>query len=493
MLSFSRRPGPGHGNPAAGGLESSRMPNRPSDTDAPGGAAADRGRLTPAGVLVALTVLTAAAAALPRTRLELAAPGRLGLRPVSLAAAQAVTDVTSSALVTPGPAGGPTRRPLAAVRALDLLVADSELVYGPTLYGFDVERFVTEQGGYLSSYTEDVDGVEMTGAAIVEQVAQDFSVGPRVLLALIQAHSGWVTRPNPDVGTPLAQPVASLRDALLLTADQLNTGYYGHKLDDLRTVALADGAVLELPDVNSGTFAVLATTWRDDTTASWGGMVASSRFHNAWVELFGDPYRSVGSAVVPEDLRYVPLELPIDEGQVWYFTGGPHAPWGAGAARAAIDLSPPPAGATGCYFTGARVLAAAAGKVVRSEASGVVVDPDLDRDGYAGTGWVHVYGHVAASGRVPVGTVLAAGDPIGGPSCEGGVPSQTRVSFARRYNGEWIPVDHPRAPLLLGGWSVLPGDRPGTGFMIASGIEPRTASAVKSDGVNGIARLPGGG
>jgi LasA protease len=73
------------------------------------------------------------------------------------------------------------------------LVPDSELVYGPAYIHFDLAEFVQAQGGYLSDYSERVEGRVLTGADIVQLVSERFSVGPRVLLALLELRSGWVT------------------------------------------------------------------------------------------------------------------------------------------------------------------------------------------------------------------------------------------------------------------------------------------------------------
>ena len=96
------------------------------------------------------------------------------------------------------------------------------------------------------------------------------------------------------------------------------------------------------------------------------------------------------------------------------------------------------------------VRAVADGVILRSESGSVV--QDLDHDGSAQTGWVILYLHIDSSDRVRTGTLLQAGDPIGHPSCEGGISSGTHLHIARRYNGEWIPADHAEAPFTMDGW-----------------------------------------
>ena len=81
------------------------------------------------------------------------------------------------------------------------LIPDSEMVYGPACIHFDLPTFVTEQGGYLSTYSEVVEGENRSGANIVQLVSQRFSVGPRVLLALLELRAGWVTQASPPADT----------------------------------------------------------------------------------------------------------------------------------------------------------------------------------------------------------------------------------------------------------------------------------------------------
>jgi len=100
------------------------------------------------------------------------------------------------------------------------------------------------------------------------------------------------------------------------------------------------------------------------------------------------------------------------------------------------------------------VTASASGLVVRS-GNGVVV-LDLDGDGYEQTGWILLYLHVSSDKRVPVGTWVDVGDPLGHPSCEGGMATGTHLHIARKYNGEWIAADGPM-PFVLSGWRAHAG------------------------------------
>jgi hypothetical protein len=91
----------------------------------------------------------------------------------------------------------------------------------------------------------------------------------------------------------------------------------------------------------------------------------------------------------------------------------------------------------------------AAGVVTRSDFGAVVVD--LDGDGYAGTGWVIIYMHLATEDRVSVGTRVQTGDRLGHPSCEGGFSNGTHVHLSRTYNGRWVAADGS-LPFEMAGW-----------------------------------------
>jgi murein DD-endopeptidase MepM/ murein hydrolase activator NlpD len=119
-----------------------------------------------------------------------------------------------------------------------------------------------------------------------------------------------------------------------------------------------------------------------------------------------------------------------------------------GAAWAALDFAPP-GDALGCVLSDEWVTASADGVVVRADQGEVILD--LDGDGLEQTGWVIFYLHIESRGRVRAGAELEQGDPIGHPSCEGGVSTGTHVHIARRYNGEWIPADRD-TPFNLDGW-----------------------------------------
>lgn len=335
------------------------------------------------------------------------------------------------------------------------IIPDSELVYGPAAADFNIADFIQSQGGFLASYSEDFFGQTLSGSEIVTRIAHDYSVNPRLLLAILEYQSGWVTKANSNNGSRdyplgLQDPSRkSLYRQLAWAAINLNAGYYGWRVNGISNWITADGNVVPVaPTINAGTAGVQQMFASVDDLQSWLKAVSPEGVFATYNTLFGYPFDLAIEPLLPPDLKQPKLQLPFENGQVWSFTGGPHAGWDAGSAWAAIDFAPPGQD-TGCVQSDAWVVAAADGKIVRTGIGEVI--QDLDGDGVEQTGWVVFYMHIEARDRVQPGTFLKAGERIGHPSCEGGVSSGTHVHLARRYNGEWIPADQ-NIPFVLDSW-----------------------------------------
>jgi hypothetical protein len=104
---------------------------------------------------------------------------------------------------------------------------------------------------------------------------------------------------------------------------------------------------------------------------------------------------------------------------------------------------------------------------------------DLDGDGFEQTGWVLLYMHVETRDREDVGTVVAAGDRLGHPSCEGGVTTGTHLHIARKYNGEWISADGS-IPFMLDAWIASSATYPYDGYLTKDALQVE-ACACRND------------
>ncbi len=358
------------------------------------------------------------------------------------------------------------------------LLPDSRLVRAPGSRDFDVEAFITSTPGFLRNARENLNDMIISGAEVVERVALEFSVDPRVLLALLEYRSQLLSNPNPSEDERdyalRAPPAATGFDRkglyyqLAWAADQLNYGYYRWKYSTLNTLAFSDGTrILLARDLNAGTVGVQYMLSVNADYATWQHDTSMNGLLDTYLRYFGDPFVEAVEPLVPDELEQPTLAFPFPSGQVWYFTGGPHGGYGSGSAWSAVDFAPPDDITTvtsGCYISENYATAVAAGIIARIAEGTVILD--LDGDGDESTGWTILYLHMSSLDRVQAGARVATGDRIGRPSCEGGFSTGTHMHIARRYNGEWIPVSCDecaagieRPSLVMGGWTFygLPG------------------------------------
>ncbi len=333
------------------------------------------------------------------------------------------------------------------------VIPDSEMIYGPAAVYFDIDSFIQSQNGYLANYTQDVNGALLSGYEIVWLVARNYSVNPRLLLALLEYQSGWVTNPEPfNTSYPMGlldENHYGLYRQLTWAADNLNRGYYLWKVNAISTWVLNDGAVVPVDStINAGTAALQYFFAQLDDRSTWEQDVSGTGLLLTYYVFFGNPFNYAIELLVPPSVTQPGMNLPFSTGESWYFTGGPHGGWDSGSAWAALDFAPPGDNG-GCFTSPLWVTAIADGLVVRAS-NGALIQ-DLDNDGYEQTGWAILYMHIAEEDRAESGEYLFAGERIGHASCEGGVSNATHLHLARKYNGEWIAADGPM-PFNLDGW-----------------------------------------
>lgn len=335
------------------------------------------------------------------------------------------------------------------------LIPDAELVYGPTAASFDVALVVTSVNGYLAGYTDVIDGQLFTGAEVVQRVADENSLNPRLLLAMLEYQSGWVTNPAPNEST-LRYPMGridpwhqGLYSQMSWAANELNRGFYLWQRNLLAVWTLFDGSVVAIdPTINAGTAGLQYYLALFYGKQGWDQAVSEQGFVQVYRRLFGDPFAYSYEPLVPADLSQPAFILPFEAGSTWSFTSGPHGGWNDGTPWSALDFAPP-GEPLGCSRTTHPVVAIAAGEVIRSGNGAVVID--LDGDGIEQTGWTVHYAHIDSQGRIEQGTRVNQGDTIGYPSCEGGFSTATHLHIARRYNGVWIAA-FGDLPFVMDGW-----------------------------------------
>jgi hypothetical protein len=359
------------------------------------------------------------------------------------------------------------------------VLPDAAFVDGPAQIGFNTPAFVASQPGWLNNYVTYAGGQYRTGAEMVDYVATNFSVSPRLLLAIMEYSAGALSqRIMPDRKYILEYAQPYFADApnlvylqLVWAADTLNNGYYGWRAGNLIEFDEPDGTLIR-PDPwqNAASVGIQYFFSRTKFGSNYDNAVGSDGLSKTYQALFGNPW-NLDIKLIPGSLEQPPLQFPFPPGQVWTYTGGPHTGWGSLGSQpfAAVDFGPP-SEHHGCFTPDPQnyATAVADGLVVRSGPDGIMLD--LDGDGDERTGWDIYYLHLSSPTRMPVGKELHSGDLIGYPSCQGGeLVTGTHVHIARKYNGEWILADGALA-FNFEGWKIFNGKAAYQGTMKRNGI-----------------------
>ena len=76
------------------------------------------------------------------------------------------------------------------------IIPDHAFVNGPTHSGFNTAAFVRTQSGWLKDYRAYIGGRWRTGAEMVDYIAENYSVSPRLLLAILEYQANALTNPE---------------------------------------------------------------------------------------------------------------------------------------------------------------------------------------------------------------------------------------------------------------------------------------------------------
>ena len=395
--------------------------------------------------------------------------GRFNTSAAEIMAANPIIPVN----VTTLPAGLPMEIPIyyrAFWGSQYLIIPDGHFPNGPYQRDFASQEFIESHEGWLSNYSGTAAKEVLNAGAMVDLVATNFSISPRVLLALLEERAEGLSDPEaPDADAYVLGYDRVFYEGLYLqlvwAANTLNNGYYGWRGGKLIEFDLLDGSIYRPDPWQNASSVALQYFYAQILPADeFKQAISSEGFAKVYEELYGDAWQQSADHI-PGSLVQPELRLPFVSGESWSLTGGPHTGWGEGEPWAAIDFAPG-ANTSGCVQSQEWVTAVADGLVVRTGEGTVVLD--LDRDGDERTGWVIFYLHIEERARVREGGMVLAGQPIGHPSCEGGSSTGTHQHIARKYNGEWILASGDM-PFVMEGWEVVEGDVPYEGTLTKPG------------------------
>ena len=128
---------------------------------------------------------------------------------------------------------------------------DHAFVNGPSQIGFSTSAYVASTNGWLKNYRIYAGEKMRTGAEAVDYVAANYSLSPRLLLALLEYQSGALTQPEIPAGKYLLGFKRSFYEGpylqLVIAANTLNNGYYSWRAGKLTEFELLDKS-LTRPD-----------------------------------------------------------------------------------------------------------------------------------------------------------------------------------------------------------------------------------------------------
>lgn len=352
------------------------------------------------------------------------------------------------------------------------ILPDHAFVNSPRASGFNTAAFVSSLPGWLNNYRAYVGGETRSGAELVDYIAINYSINPKLLLAILEYQGGALSLPEPPVRRRLLGLDRQFWEShylqMVLAANTLNNGYYSWRAGSLIEFEDESGNLIR-PDPwqNAGSAALQYYFSRMFSGDEYNDAISPDGLYKTYIDYFGNPWED-SFELIPGSLTQPELSLPFPASQTWSFTGGPHTGWGTGEPFSALDFAPP-SEKSGCIPAKIENYAAAIadGLIVRSGADGVALD--LDKDGDERTGWVIFYLHLATTERASLGTELKTGEKIGYPSCEGGRSTGTHVHVARKYNGEWILADSV-IPFVMSGWVPHKGRKAYEGTLTKGGL-----------------------
>ena len=304
------------------------------------------------------------------------------------------------------------------------------------MFNFDIEAYLASQAPHLLPYAEHI-----------SHWAGYSSISPKVLLTLLEQHSGLISDPNAEharVQRPygdLSRKIgfeAQLQDV----ANQLAERIYSGKL----RLEATEFATAEQQDP----LAYLLTFNNDTETQK--PQVQQKRFEQLYQKLFAEDFKpaKVKIANSANALLAGPangfLQFPFPTGQSWH-VGGAHTNTGSGSyPMSSLDMSQ--GGGWGSNQSGVWVAASAGGSFKRHSSCFAEVV-------HSG-GWSTTYYHLMNI-QYNTGATVSKNTKIANPAnskpqalCNGGASTGPHQHWSLKQNGSWTHLNG----VYVSGWQI---------------------------------------
>jgi len=200
------------------------------------------------------------------------------------------------------------------------IIPDAAFVYGPDLLDFDLHVFLDSTNGWFKHYGAFIQEKYRNAAGIIKYYAENYSLNPKLLLALVEYQTGALSNPERDPSQEstflgFENYHSSVELQISYAADLLNDGFYRYFNGELTSLVLENGIIENIdPWQNSATVALHYYFSQVYQGEAYKKAIGPDGFAKTFKDLFGDPWQR-NLTVLPGSLTQPQFILPLKAAQ----------------------------------------------------------------------------------------------------------------------------------------------------------------------------------